>query len=65
MGIDPTKNAEKYTDRTAYEAIKNADAELARVNKLLHMIFDLCKLSGFHIEERIVLRDNRTGKVWR
>lgn len=24
-----------------------------------------CELSDFHIEERIVIKDKRTGKVWR
>nr|DAV85493.1 MAG TPA: Nickel/cobalt transporter regulator [Caudoviricetes sp.] len=29
------------------------------------MIFDICALSDFEIEGRIVLVDKRSGKVWR
>lgn len=36
-----------------------------RFHKLLNVLFDICKLSGFHIEERIVVKDMRTGRVWR
>lgn len=36
-----------------------------RFHKLLDTIFTLCELSDFHIEERIVIKDKRTGKVWR
>ena len=25
----------------------------------------LCELSDFHIEERIVIKDKRTGRIWR
>ena len=50
---------------TAYEAIKNLDADDERFHKLLNTIFTICELSGFHLEERIVLKDLQTGKVWR
>ncbi len=59
------KNAEGYADPTAYEAMKGADAENARFYKVLETIFNICELSGFHLEERIVLKDKETGKVWR
>lgn len=62
---DLRKNAEGYSDPTAYEAIKNLDKGDERFHKLLHTIFDMCELAGFHLEERIVLRDEQTGKVWR
>lgn len=29
------------------------------------MLFDICELSGFEIEGRVVLVDKRTGRVWR
>jgi len=61
---DLRKNAEGYPDPTAYEAIKNIEEE-ERFNKLLHTIFNICELSGFRIEGRIVLVDEVTGKVWR
>lgn len=63
--IDLRRNAEGYSDPTAYEAIKNLDADDERFHKLLNTIFTICELSWFHLEERIVLKDLQTGKVWR
>ena len=69
MGKDDRKNAEGYSDPTAYEAIRNvergADADDERFHKLLDTIFSICELSGFHIEERIIIKDKKTGKIWR
>lgn len=59
------RNASGYVDPTAHEAIKNIDAETERFQKLLNTIFTICELAGFHIEERIVIKDKRTGKIWR
>lgn len=59
------RNASGYFDPTACEAIKNVDDETVRFQKLLTAIFTMCELAGFHVEERIVIKDNRTGKVWR
>ena len=66
MGIknDCRKNAEGYSDPTAYEALKNIEQEEDRFHKLLETIFTLCELSDFHIEERIVIKDKRTGRIW-
>ncbi len=61
---DPRYNGEGYLDLTAYEALRNIEDD-ARFQKLLHTIFYLCELAGFQIEGRIVLRDKRTGKVWK
>lgn len=65
MSKDDRKNAEGYLDKTAYEAIKNVEKEEERFRKLLDTIFAICELAGFHIEERIVIRDKKTGKIWR
>lgn len=64
---DIWKNGEGYTDPTASKAIKNAlkDTDSERFHTLLHAIRDICELADFSIEERIILKDNRTGKVWR
>lgn len=62
---DLRKNAFGYYDPTAYQAIKDADRERERLQKLLNVIFSICDLAGYHVEERIVLKDKRTGKVWR
>ena len=63
-GIDK-KNAEGYSDPTAYKALKYIADEEARFHKLLYALFDICELSGFEIEWRIVLVDKQTGRVWR
>ncbi|MBM6667524.1 hypothetical protein H6A64_06680 [Lacrimispora saccharolytica] len=68
QGNDPRRNASGYVDNTAYQAIRSADREAEaeeRFKKLLTMIFNLCDLAGFHIENRLEIRDKKTGKVWR
>ena len=62
---DLKKNAEGYPDPTAYHAIKNIDREDWRFNCVLHTIFNICELAGFKVEGRIVLKDKKSGKVWR
>lgn len=64
---DIRKNGSGYYDPTAYKAIKHVDSDFdaERFYKLLDTIFDICELSDFHLESRIVVRDKRTGKVWR
>lgn len=57
------KNGEGYTDLTIYEVLKKMDEE-ERFYKLLNTIFYLCDLAEFHLENRIVLKDNKTGRIW-
>lgn len=69
MSKEDRKNAEGYNDPTAYEAIKNAeqnqDKDDARFHQLLNLLFQLYEIADFHIEGRIVLKDKKTGKIWR
>lgn len=58
------KNAEGYPDPTAYAVLKKEEEE-ERFRKLLRTIFYICETAGFHIEERIVVRDTETGRVWK
>lgn len=61
------KNGEGYPDPTAYEAVKRAepdDHDRKRFLRVIGCILRICELSGFHVEERLVLRDNRTGKIY-
>lgn len=62
---DLRRNASGCYDPVAYEAISRADSESARFNKLLKAIFIICELSGFRLEDRIVVKDKRTGRIWR
>lgn len=53
---DDRKNAEGYQEQNKDDA---------RFHQLLNTLFSLCELADFHIEGRVVLKDKRTGKVWR
>lgn len=63
------RNGEYYPDPTAYHAIQKADRvidpEREHHYKLIGAILRICELAGFSVEERIVLRDKRTGRIWR
>ena len=61
---NPKYNASGCKDMTAYNAIENIESE-KRLKKLLAQIFQVCNKYGFHLEERIVVRDKKTGKIWR
>lgn len=73
MENDIRRNGSGYVDPTAYKAIRNATKEERkrevdpeqRFNDFLTAIFAICDLSDFHIGERIVVKDKRTGKIWR
>lgn len=67
-----TLNGSGCKDLTAYDAIRNMNreerkkqADEERLKKLIMTIFDICDLAGFHVEERIVLKDKRSGKIWK
>jgi hypothetical protein len=69
---DLIKNGSGYPDPTAYTAIKHMEDEQRRNDpdyekymKLIGCILRICELSDFHLEERLVLKDKRTGKVYR
>lgn len=67
-GKDPRRNASGYLDPTAYEAIEKIsrdEREDKRVKKLIATIYSICDLAGFSVETRIVLKDVKTGRIWR
>ena len=64
-------NGENYPDPTPYHAIKKIEreqqcqqSEWERHHKLIGCILRMCELAGFSVENRIVLKDKLTGKVW-
>ena len=61
---DLKRNGSGYIDMTAYEAIKHAEIERERYQKMIGCILRMCELGGFHVENHIVLKDKKTGKVW-
>lgn len=58
-------NASGCLDMTAYEAIKHIEKEDERFNKVLHILKSICDIADFSIENRIILKDNKTGRIWR
>lgn len=68
------KNAEGYADPTvgqAEENLRNAQKmreisdKAVTVSLLAHTVRQIAELAGFEVVERIVLREKKTGKVWR
>lgn len=62
---DLRKNGSGCSDPVACKAIKKVDAERERLTRLLDVIFTICDYAGFHVEDRIKLKDKKTGKVWK
>lgn len=67
--FETTKNGEGYSDPTPFKAIKHSESEIAasreRHYKLIGLIKRSCEIAGFQLEERVVLRDTKTGHVFR
>lgn len=71
------KDGSGYNDPTAYAAIKNIEGEdpnaalmeyakeYEKYQKLVGCILRICELSDFHLEERLVLKDKKTGRIYR
>lgn len=68
------KNADGYNDPTVDRAFSNVlrkqpteqDAKiLARIKHLMKIVRFTAEEFGFDIEERVILRDKQTGKIWR
>jgi len=55
------KNNEKFDKRNNRYSMSETD----RFNKTLNTIKSICDLAGYTIDDRIVLRDQKTGRVWR
>lgn len=69
------RNGEGYTDPTADKVFSSVlkkpplseqDAKsLPRIKHLMHLLRFAASEFGFDIEERVILRDKQTGKIWR
>ena len=66
---NPWKNAEGYTDPTAYEALKAVDRQEAeqqkKVNALIGVLKYIINAAGFDLLTRIELKDRQTGREYR
>lgn len=67
------KNADGYNDPTVDRVFANIEKKpmseqdvraLARIKHLMKIVRFTAGEFGFDIEERVVLRDKQTGKVW-
>ena len=70
MNKDPRKNAEGYSDPTAFEAIENVSRETKdyrtkEFERFLKIIFALGDLTGFHIENRLIVKDKLNDKIYK
>lgn len=67
------KNCEGYNDPTVNAAFASMAKEMSdyeinamtRIKHLMKIVRYTANEMGFDIEERVVLRDKKTGKVWR
>lgn len=64
MSAKDRRNAEGYSDPTAYAAMKNLNREEDRINKLRRAILNICEVAGFEIQGSLTFVDKRTGKIW-
>ena len=62
---DIKQNKEGYKDPTAYKVLRKEQLEEERFKRLMATIFYICENAGFHIEERLVIKDLKTGRIWR
>ena len=44
---------------------KNKNKDLEKFHKFIHIIFALCDLCDYHLEERMVIKDMKTKKIYR
>lgn len=58
-------NGEPYEEPTPTEAEKNISAEEKRENELIYTLKYIIRTADFELLNRLEVRDNRTGKIWR
>lgn len=58
------KNKEGYSDPTASEALTRIDEDEERFRRFLKLIFSVCDAMGFSLENRITVKDKKTGRIW-
>lgn len=61
----PWENSSGYPDPTAYEAEKSISAEEKRKNELIKVLKYIVRTADFELLNRLEVRDNKTGRIWR
>ena len=60
------KNGSGIYDPTAYKAIAKVDQEAQdKYDRTMDKIEEICEKAGYEIVDQIVLRDKKSGRVWR
>ena len=64
---NPKKNQEGYDDPTTFAAMQKVDndPEQKELNCLIKMITKIASYAGYSIENRLILKNKKTGKIWR
>lgn len=64
---NPKKNSEGYDDPTTFAAMRKVDndPEQKELTCLIKMITKIASYAGYSIENRIILKNKKTGKIWR
>lgn len=66
---NPRYNAEGYPDPTAYKAMNNIMLEeleeQRKISEFIHIIKFIADKCGYTIQNRIVLKDKKTGKEYK
>ncbi len=65
MSHDNRKNAEGYSDPTAYAALTRIEKEEERVRQLKKVLGEICALSGFRLKGQITLVDKKSGHSYK
>ena len=61
MSNDFKRNAEGYSDPTAYAALTKIAIEEQRLKQIKRIIGEVCALSGYRLKGQITLVEKRTG----
>lgn len=63
--LNPRHNIEGYPDPTAYNAVIRQEIQLEnRYKKLIGVLKFIIAQCGFSLEERIILKDKKSGRIF-
>lgn len=63
---DIKKNGSKIYDPTAWKAIQKVEQEAQeKYDRTMEKIEEICEKAGYEIIDQIVLREKKSGRVWR